>query len=82
MSKKKASSSRRKGVDQRYSKKWHAVPLKGSFMTTAFLGFFISAYWVYPQNFNYGFVFMLVFAAMFIASLVSMTKAPAINEKY
>ena len=27
-------------------KKWEAVPLKGSFMITAILGFFISVYWV------------------------------------
>lgn len=56
--------------------KWQAVPLKGSFMVTAILGFFISAYWVYPQSFNFGIAFMLVFVAMFIASLVSVTKAP------
>lgn len=62
-------------------KKWKAVPLKGSFMVTAMLGFFISAYWVYPQSFNFGFAFMLIFAAMFAASMVSMTKAPIINDK-
>lgn len=56
--------------------RWHAAPLKGSFMVTAILGFLISAYWVYPQSFNFGVAFMLIFAAMFVASLVSMTKAP------
>ncbi|MBU0456960.1 MAG: hypothetical protein ABH824_02575 [Nanoarchaeota archaeon] len=60
--------------------KWHAVPLKGSFMVTAILGFLISAYWVYPQSFNFGVAFMFIFAAMFIASLISMTKAPLTNE--
>ena len=60
--------------------RWHAVPLKGSFMVTAILGILISAYWVYPQSFNYGLTFMLVFGAMFIAALVSMTKAPVIEE--
>jgi len=58
--------------------KWHAVPLKGSFMITAMLGFLISAYWVYPQSFNYGLTFMIIFALMFIAALVSMTKAPIV----
>jgi hypothetical protein len=59
-------------------KKWHAVPLKASFMVTAMLGFLVSAYWVYPQSFNYGLTFMVVFAVMFVASLVSMHKAPII----
>ena len=58
---------------------WHAAPLKGSFMLTAMLGFLISAYYVYPQSFNYGFTFMIIFAAMFVASLISMTKAPVIE---
>ncbi len=56
--------------------RWHAAPLKGSFMVTAILGFLISAYLVYLQSFNFGVAFMLIFAAMFVASLVSMTKAP------
>ncbi len=59
---------------------WQAAPLKGSFMVTAILGFLITAYWVYPQSVNYGIAFMVVFGAMFIASLISMTKAP-IAEK-
>ena len=60
--------------------KWHAVPLKGSFMVLSIVGFFFSAYLVYPSNFNYGVAFMLVFTTMFIASLVSMTKAPIIEQ--
>jgi len=66
-------SKRKKSVP---AQKWHAVPLKGSFMVTAILGFFISLYYVFPQSANYGFTFMLVFTLMFIASMVSMTKAP------
>jgi hypothetical protein len=56
--------------------RWHAVPLSGAFMLTAILGFFVSLYWVYPQSVKFGFSFMLVFVLMFIASLISMTKAP------
>ena len=55
---------------------WHASPLKGSFMVTAILGFLISAYYVYPQSLNFGIAFMVIFTLMFIASLISMTKAP------
>ena len=61
--------------------RWHAVPLKSSFMASAILGFLISAYYVFPQSYNYGVSFMIVFAAMFVASLISMTKAPIMKEE-
>jgi hypothetical protein len=73
----KARSTINKLGDKR--SKWHAVPLKGSFMLTSMLGFLISAYWVYPQSSNYGISFMLVFAAMFISSLLSLAKAPMVQ---
>lgn len=57
--------------------KWHPVPLKGSFMVLAIIGFFVSYYLVLPLSTSFGVAFMLVFVAMFIASLISMTKAPA-----
>ena len=57
------------------SKKWHAVPLKGSFMILSVLGFLITAY-LRPINMNFSIAFMVVFIAMFIASLVSMSKEP------
>lgn len=70
---------RKKSVNVLSKLRWHAAPLKGSFMATSMLGFLISAYYVYPQSFNFGFTFMIVFIAMFIASLISMTKAPVIE---
>jgi hypothetical protein len=54
--------------------KWHAVPLKGSFMVLSIIGFLTTAYLV--DDVNYKTAFMFVFLAMFLASLVSMTKAP------
>lgn len=72
-SKRNVSKSKKKKMP---FSRWHAVPLKGSFMLTAIMGFIISAYWVYPQTVNYGIAFMLIFAAMFVASLISMTHAP------
>ena len=71
-----------KEKSKRSPRKWHAVPLKGSFMASAMLGFFISAYYVYPKSFQFGITFMFVFTLMFIAAIISMTKAPVINEKY
>ncbi len=68
MAKKKAVS--------KIPKKWHAVPLKSSFMATAILGFLISAYWVFPQSTNFGITFMIIFAVMFVAAIISATKAP------
>ena len=74
--------AKRKSKRSRSPRKWHAVPLKSSFMASAMLGFFISAYYVYPKTFQFGVTFMFIFALMFVAALISMTKAPAINEKY
>ncbi|MBI2125346.1 hypothetical protein HYV87_02220 [Candidatus Woesearchaeota archaeon] len=54
--------------------KWHAVPLKGSFMVMSIIGFLITAYLI--DDVTYKTTFMIVFIAMFIASMVSMTKAP------
>ena len=59
---------------------WHAVPLKGSFMAFSMIGFFISIYLIYPRSMNWGISFMLLFAIMFIASLVSMTRAPVVER--
>ena len=70
MAKKARRSSAKKAAPQ----KWHAVPLKGSFMVLSIIGFLITAYLVHDTN--YKSAFMLVFIAMFIASMVSMTKAP------
>jgi len=58
------------------------VPLKGSFMVTAIVGFLISLLYIYRQlgNKTWGFTFMLFFAAMFIASIISMTSSPSMPE--
>ncbi|MAF99341.1 MAG: hypothetical protein CMH61_01905 [Nanoarchaeota archaeon] len=60
-------------------KKWVAAPLKKTFMLSAMLGFIVSAYWVYPASLNWGIAFMVVFAAMFVASLVSAEKGPVVE---
>tara|TARA_Y100000031_G_C7935084_1_gene254499 strand:- start:100 stop:333 length:234 start_codon:yes stop_codon:yes gene_type:complete len=72
----------KKKSHSKHQLKWQAAPLKGSFMITSILGIFISIYWVFPQSIQYGIAFIIVFTAMFIASLISMSKAPVINEKY
>lgn len=59
---------------------WQAVPLKGSFMVFAILGFLITAYLIYPISSDFGIALMLVFTVMFLASLVSITKAPIKNK--
>ena len=60
--------------------KWHAAPLKGSFMVIAIIGFLLSIYIVYDYSTNFAVALMLIFTAMFVASLISMTKAPIIDE--
>ena len=52
------------------------APLPGSFMLASMLGFAISLIWVWPSSKGFGFAFMVVFVAMFIASMISLTKAP------
>ena len=71
-----AKKARRKSSVKQAPPKWHAVPLKGSFMVLSIIGFLITAYLV--QDTNYKFAFMTVFIAMFVASMVSMTKAPSL----
>jgi len=58
------------------------APLHGSFMATAIVGFIISYLYIYSQlgNRTWGLTFMIFFAAMFIASLISMTSAPVLPE--
>jgi len=52
------------------------APLHGSFMLASMLGFAISLIWVWPSSKGFGFAFMIVFVAMFIASIIALTKAP------
>jgi hypothetical protein len=54
--------------------------LPGTFMIISILGFFISALWILDMSQSWGFAFMLVFALMFIASIVSMTRGDAEDE--
>lgn len=69
MAKKARRSSAKKAPE-----KWHAVPLKGSFMVMSIIGFLITAYLI--EDITYKTTFMIVFIAMFIASMISMTQAP------
>jgi len=52
-----------------------AAPLTRTFMIISIIGFLVSAIWVFPRTASYGFAFSLVFALMFVASLISMTYA-------
>ena len=69
-------AKRRASKKKKLPRFWRPAPLKSSFVLTAILGFFISAYWVYPQNMRFGITFMLIFVLMFIASLLSMSHSP------
>jgi hypothetical protein len=68
---------RKKSSPKKVSK-WRAVPLKGSFMVTAILGLLISYYYVFSVSYDFGIASMLFFIIMFIASIVSMTRAPLV----
>lgn len=81
MAKRRKNSPRRRKAASvpKSASSWHATPLKGSFMGMSIIGFFITAYLVYPTSPDYGVAFMIVFIAMFIASLISMTRAPVVE---
>lgn len=52
-----------------------AQPLSNSFVITSIVGFIVSILYVYKRNPSYGFAFAFVFALMFIASVISMSRA-------
>jgi hypothetical protein len=58
---------------------WKIAPLHASFMLAAIIGFFLTAFWV--KDLSWKFTLLLVFAVMFIAAFISMTKAPIIKKE-
>ncbi|MBU0980638.1 MAG: hypothetical protein KJ709_07550 [Nanoarchaeota archaeon] len=56
------------------------APLSGTFMIASMIGFFISTLIVYPRWPSMGFAFIILFAVMFIASMISMTYGPVEAE--
>lgn len=56
--------------------------LSAGFMLTSILGFLISAFFVNGLSETWGFTFMLFFSIMFVASMISMTKAPYTEKEY
>ena len=57
------------------------APLSGGFMITAIAGFLFSALYILPKNLSWGVMLLIFFSTMFIASFISMTKAPVLPEK-
>ena len=58
------------------------APLPSNFMLVSMLGFIFSAYFLDNTGLkSWAFTFMLVFAVMFIASMISMSKAPLEDEE-
>lgn len=51
------------------------APLNTTFFATSILGFLLSVFYIYPKNLPWGTAFGLVFALMFIASIISMMRA-------
>ena len=50
--------------------------LSAGFMLTSIVGFLVSVFLIWPRlSLTWGFTFSLFFAIMFVASIVSMTKA-------
>lgn len=49
--------------------------LSAGFMLTSIMGFLISVFFVWQYSLSWGFTFALFFLIMFVASMISMTKA-------
>ncbi|MBC8500684.1 MAG: hypothetical protein ISS25_00570 [Nanoarchaeota archaeon] len=59
------------------------APISSGFMLFSMFGFIISAFFInHPIFKSWAWAFMIVFVIMFIASLISMTKAPIGEEEY
>jgi NADH:ubiquinone oxidoreductase subunit H len=56
--------------------------LSAGFMLTSIIGFFISIYYVWKLSVTWAFTFMIFFMIMFVASMISMTKAPFREKEY
>jgi len=56
-----------------------AAPLPTSFIIVSIVGFLASAYLV--SDLSWKFTMLLFFAVMFIASFISMSKGPVVEEK-
>ena len=56
-------------------KNFKFAPLNGAYMATSILCVLISLMYVYPKSTDWGFTFTLVFGAMFLAAIASMTHA-------
>lgn len=51
------------------------APLPGTFMITSIVGFAISAIYIWNLSETWGFAFSLIFVLMFVASMISLSKA-------
>ncbi|MFA6073314.1 MAG: hypothetical protein WC758_04335 [Candidatus Woesearchaeota archaeon] len=56
------------------------APLSSGFMVTSIIGFLVSIWMIMDWSPTWGFTLTLFFAMMFIASMISMTKAEPIPE--
>jgi hypothetical protein len=54
---------------------WKAQPANAGFLVMSIIGFLVSGYLIFPLYIQFGFAFMVVFALMFSASVISMVKA-------
>ncbi|MDP3990096.1 MAG: hypothetical protein Q8Q01_02730 [archaeon] len=84
MAKRKSSRSRtKKKVEKKtwFLSGWKPAPLPSSFMLTSILGLIFTMYIIIPLSADFAIAFLIIFSAMFVASLISMTKAPLVEFK-
>ncbi|MFP4190038.1 MAG: hypothetical protein ACLFNK_01865 [Candidatus Woesearchaeota archaeon] len=63
--------------DRKTQRKPKIAPLSNSFFLISIVGLYVSLIFVTPKSPDYGVAFSIVFGIMFIASMISLTYAPA-----
>lgn len=63
-------------------KEFNVAPLSSTFVLFSIFGFLFSVFYVTSLNIKIGAAFTLLFLILFLASFVSMTKAPVGNETF
>ena len=76
------AGKRRKNKNAAIKRKIGVAPLSGGFMLTSTIGFAASLLFVYKVSEAWSMAFMVFFAIMFVASIISMTYAPVPQQSF
>ena len=73
-----AKSKNKSNTPERFFSGWKPAPLSGLFMVVSLLGLLSTVYLI--KTISWKWTLFIIFAIMFVASIISMTKAPIKEE--